>query len=256
MHVALQDIDQALDAIADAIEGGNTYRGSGTAFTGIPGALSNDDGLRTGSDASVTASSNGSTTSLPYSSGDWDNTRWVRDDLPPYFAICTSATNAENEAKARKITAWDNSGKTFTVAAFPQAISSGDEFTIAEGFKRILNDRDKEETQMKGLDRTFALNAEVGDDIGFTGRDRRSFRTDLEIRLRVLKHHREVDARKSAMRNALIIREALGKQANIDTTYLRAIFSSEGSQSVDTDDQDRVTIVITVPMVYSVANSF
>ena len=43
-------LDTALGAIhnnlADVLEGGNSWRGSGTAYKGIPGRYSNDPGLR------------------------------------------------------------------------------------------------------------------------------------------------------------------------------------------------------------------
>lgn len=262
MSVFSQAIGDILSNYADVIEGGTTWRGSGTSWRGIPGTQSNDPELRNGSDSSITASSNGTTTTVVYASGDWEQDRWVKNDVPGFFLLCTSATNGTNVNAARRITAWDNTTKTFTTDAFPAATTSADEFTALQGFKRLPNniDIDAEETEAShGFDRMFHISARAGTQTEWYGRGTATFQTVLELKLRFLKYGREHDAIASAFENLAIIRPILCRGANPDHrdgTYTRALIPTGEEAEIAIDDRDKIVVVDRYTLVYQIDLTF
>ena len=120
MTILTETIGGILDNFADAIEGGNSYRGSGTAYKGIPSTRSPDWRLSTGENAT------GGSTTTAVIGGIAATTaaQLVRTDAAPYFLLCTAQNSGTgNTGAARKITDYDGTD-TFTVApAFAEAVS-------------------------------------------------------------------------------------------------------------------------------------
>jgi hypothetical protein len=251
-HIATQNLGTLLDHFADVIEGGNSYN-SGSSYNGIPGRDSNDPGLRTGSDGSVTASGDGSTILLPYSSGTWAADRWEKSNTPGFFAVCTSATNIANIGAGRRITAWDLTNTRFTVDAFPAAIKSADVFTILQGFKRLPDDIDIEADaeNHSGSDRMFRLSVpNEGEEIDFYGKGLATFKTELHLRLRLLKYDRDRSARQAMWSNLAILRAALTAPAHRSVDLLRHLAPS-GSTDI-TEDRTKIVGLMRFTIAYRI----
>ena len=116
-HISSEAVGSICEHYSDVIEGGTTWRGSGTSFRGIPGTYSNDPGLRSAADTPLTSTGSAATTTFAVSGGSWESSRWVKADTPGFFAVCTSATNAQNVDAARRITGWNNTTKVATLHA-------------------------------------------------------------------------------------------------------------------------------------------
>lgn len=247
--------------IADAIEGGNTYRGAGTAYIGCPGTYSRHPDLLDGSLSTFTAASNGATTTVfvtQTGAYPWDIGRWVKAESPPWFLRCNSSAGAasvNNPGQARKITSWQEpttGNGVFTVGrAFAGTTVAGDVFTPLEGFKRIPNNldlMDEKNSPQGSLDRMFSLRLLPGKRMAFFGDGRKSYSSVIEVRLRIAKYSRQHDAVASAFENLLMMREHVVKSSGIDHrdgTYLRAIWvdddtvpkiASENNERVITED--------------------
>lgn len=254
-----QALGSILDNYADAIEGGTTWRGSGTAYRGIPGIGSNDPDLRSGDDTPITASGNGTTTSVVYASGTWAASRWARTDTPGYFLECTSATNAANVSAARRITAWTLGTKTFTTDAFPAATTSGDVFTVLQGYKRLPNQFDISTDADEGLDRMFQLRASVGEVLEYFGNGKMTFKTELEVLVRFLKAGREHDAIDSALTNMAIMRPVLTKGSSPDHrdgTYTMALLPTDGDIDEVINDSKKIVLRDKYVLLYRVDTTF
>jgi hypothetical protein len=98
-----QGLAGIFNTLADAIEGGNTWRGSGTAFKGIPGQYSNDKDLP----LTVTATK-GTTTTVEDWASTWSPSKWRPLNNPPYFLLAASGT-AANVGQHRKVASWSQS---------------------------------------------------------------------------------------------------------------------------------------------------
>lgn len=259
-HISTESVGDILDNYADAIEGGNSYRGSGTSYGGIPGLESNDDGLRNGSDGSITASANGTTTTIVYGSGTWATSRWVKSETPSFYAVCTSAANEDNEGAARKITNWALGTTTFTTIAFPSATTSGDVFTVLQGFKRLPNtvDIENEETEVgSGWDRFFRLDMLPGEPTEFYGSGVRNYSSVMNVRLRLLKYGRDRDARDSVLANLRILRDGIVDSSHTGgSTLIRAAIPENGTEDILTDDANKVVGQIGVRVYYRVSTTF
>ena len=256
-HISQEAIGGILDNYADAIEGGSAYRGSGTSYRGMPGSRSQDEGLKGGTDTPVTASNNGTTTTMLYAGGDWPSSRWVKADTPGFFLICTSGT-AANVKAARRITGWDNTTKTFTADAFPDSTSNGDVFTIAQGFKRHpdITDIDSEESgAADSYDRVFSLTMTPGIRVPMYGAGLHTNRAAIEVRLRILKRGHSRQAKASILENAMLIREALSNPIHRgDFTQIVEAESSE--PTIEIDDTLKFVMVDRLRIDYRVEASF
>jgi len=242
-HLAQNDIGGILDSFADVIEGGNSYRGSGSAFRGLPGAHSNDNGLAKDGDDSAVASGAGSTTTIVYASGAGASERWVKSNIPGFFAICnTQASGVRNKGAARRITGWNLGTKTWTVDAFPEATAQNDTFEIVQGFKRLPDGEDIEAEEIdSGWDRFFSFEIDdAGVDAGLWGAGVATYTTELNLRLRILKHGRGQRAAQSAITNMSILRDGLTKPLN-RSGLVRALLPIGGTSS----EKDTHKIVIT-----------
>ena len=250
-----QPISYILRNYADVIEGGNSYRGDGTAYRGVPGTYPYDDGLRSGSDTPLTVvGSSVSTTTFDVASGAWPLTRWVPESGPGFWALCNTA--GSNFGQARKITGWDPSTLIFTVApAFSAAPSASDSMVILQGFKRAPNTIDIESEDVgaeSGYDRHFHLFAIAGEDEDRSGRGVRTKRTELNLRLRFLKHSREHDVAASAFENLAMITAAIESSHSPDHrdgTYTRALWA-EGTAEETVNDKSRVVVLQKFTLIY------
>lgn len=256
-HLSSQSFGSILDHLADVIEGGNAYAG-GTSYLGMPGTRSNDDGLRVGTDGSFVASGTPTATIVPFGSGNWDSSRWVKASTPGFFVV----DNAQNAA--RRITGWSNATKQFTTDAFPAAPANGRLLYIRQGFKRHPNHIDIEADDSgaeAGYDRTFALDLSPGVDEGLYGNGTLTKRGDLVVRLRILKYDRFRDARQSVVENIAIIAAALrmgggtDRPNHRDGTYIRAILPAGGPPEYN-QTQARVVATMRLPLVYRIGTSF
>lgn len=258
-----QALAAILDNYADVIEGGNAWRGSGTSYRGIPGRQSNDQGIREDADTPLTADSNGTTTTMVVASTySWDSSRWAKTDTPGFFLLCTSATNAVNVNAARRITGWNNTTKTFTTDAFPAATSDDDVFTVLQGFKRLPNQLDIESAETEapdGYDRMFSLRAAAGEQLEYFGSGKATYKTELELRLRINKYARQHDAIASAFENASIVRQALcmsGSPDHRDGTYTMALIST-GAQVTETkNDARKIVLLDKLALIYRIDLSY
>lgn len=252
-------LNQALSVIlrnyADVIEGGNTYRGSGTAYRGVPGTYPYDDGVRNGDDTPLTVvGSSVSTTTFDVASGSWAQARWVPESGPGFWALCNTA--GSNHGRARKITGYDASTKVFTVApAFPATPSASDSMVILQGFKRIPNTVDIEARESGvdgGYDRHFHLFALPGADEDRSGRGVRTKRTELNLRLRFLKHSRVHDVVASAFENLATLAAAIESSHSPDHrdgTYTRALWA-EGPPEELVNDNVKVVVLQKFILIY------
>jgi uncharacterized Zn-binding protein involved in type VI secretion len=191
-----------LDNYADAIEGGNSYRGSGTAYNGIPSARSFDDRLSTGETATAGSTTTAKIGGISAAVGG----QLVRTGAAPYFLLCTAQNSGTgNTGYARKITGHDGTD-TFTVApAFAEAVANGDTFSVEEGFYRMRDvaDIEAEDTESKGgHDRVFSVELSPGRRLDWFGTGYEQYSSVMTIVLRLLKQGRERTARQSLLENA------------------------------------------------------
>ena len=258
-HISSEAVGSICEHYSDVIEGGTTWRGSGTSFRGIPGTYSNDPGLRSAADTPLTSTGSAATTTFAVSGGSWESSRWVKADTPGFFAVCTSATNAQNVDAARRITGWNNTTKVFTVDAFPAATASGDVFAIRQGFKRIPNGIDIQDEADGGFDRFFHLTATAGEPLEWFGGGNITYKTTLELRLRFLKYARAHDLVAAAMENLAIIRPIIcrgGLPDHRETSYTRALVPIGGASKIETDDKTKVVVVDSYDLIYRVSTNF
>jgi hypothetical protein len=263
-----QAIGSILDNTADVIEGGNSWRGSGTAYYGIPGARSNDPDLRSGDDTPLTVAATAAITTSTFdvaSSKSWDQARWVKTGAPGFWALCTTSggSGSPNIDRARKITGYNNTTKVFSLgSALPAAPIANDVFAILQGFKRAPNQDALEHDatdSSDGLDRYFSLSAAAGEQLEYFGAGVATYKTEIELRLRILKFGREHDAVASAMENAAILRAGIchaSSPDHRDGTYTRAILPTGGGAKVETDDKHKVVVVDSYTTIYRVSFEF
>lgn len=138
--MALRDapIEVIINNIADIIEGGNAYRGSGTAYIGLATV---QPSRRSSAYPTVTATTNGTTTTVIDTVRTEPSSFWVRTRGVPLYLYCSSGTSG-NLYRWRKITGWNATTATFTTSAWPVATASGDVFAIRDGFKYVQSDID------------------------------------------------------------------------------------------------------------------
>jgi len=250
-HAASQDLGSILDHYADVIEGGNAYN-SGTSYYGIPGRYSADPGLRSGDDTPLTAVAAGTTTSIEVAGTyDWAETRWVKERSPGFFLLCTAGADAAVD-KARRITAWNNATKRFTVDAFAVAHGDAAEFTALQGFKRLPNGVDvfSDDTGVEGgYDRYFSLSLMPGARLDWGGDGTATYEGELIITLRLLKHGRLHDWRRSLIENVTMLGGTMSSSASgqdhRDGTYVRFLSPPESKPSVE---EDTTKLVAALPL--------
>lgn len=262
--IASIDLASILDNYADAIEGGNSYRGSGTAYYGCPGRYSNKPDMRASASANLitlTGAGHTTTTTIIPSSYTWNGDDFVKEETPPWFLQCaTLSTNPDTSIlnSARKISAWNSSTLTFTHAAFSSAMLSGQSLYLREGFKRLPNHLDFEEEgpEIKdGYDRFFELTALPGEHLKHFGNGFITYKTTMELRLRILKYGRSRDAINSALENLFIIRNIIikgGNPINHRPNGVRALLAQDTQPKILREDRTKVVAVDSFDLIYSV----
>lgn len=217
--LVLTDLSDVLDNYADVIEGS-------TSYLGIPGAHSSDEGLLRDGDDEITLTAGSTTTSIAYSSGDWTNDRWVKDETPGFWLVIGD--------EHRKITAWNNTTKKFTVAsAFTAAPASGTTAYIRQGFARMPDAADILDAEA-GWDRFFDIRVVgIGEDSGFAGSGIASRRAKMQLLLRTLTYGKPRTAAYAVTSNLAILTEALmlGKHR---AAPVRALLASGAGEIIKT----------------------
>jgi hypothetical protein len=254
---ALQNtIGFIIDNYSDAIEGGNSYRGSGTAYNGICGAYSHNEH----EDTAITATSGSTTTIVDTAFSDSVGSAAVRTDAPPFFALCSSqATLTRNTGAARKITAYATGTNTFTVApAFTDAVAATDVFALKEGFKRAPDNIDinGDGEAAGGFDRFFRFEMMPGKLAGWFGNGREQYESTLEIQLRIMKRSRDRNAVSSAMENVLMFRSILPRGAHRDGTYTQNLSAMAEEPKILDEDEQRVIVSDKYAITYRVSADF
>jgi len=262
-HLATEAPAAIMNHYADVIEGGNVYN-SGTSYAGVPGSRSNDPRLRVEGEGTITADGAGTTSYIADSTRDWPSDYWGPTDgsvvaHSRFFTVCTAATNAANVGAARRIESWDNTNKRLTASTvWPAATSSGDTFTVLQGFRRAPNgiDIEDEEGSGTGYDRLFRLDMLPGEPTEFYGKGMRSYRTTVNLRLRLLKYNRDRDIRDSVFENLRILRDALVDQTHIESSYVRALVPEDGDEEVLVDDKHKVVGRLGLRLYYRINTTF
>lgn len=255
MTALSQEVGDILKNYADVIEGGNTYKGSGAAYKGIPGTDSVADELP----LQITASGDGTTTTVVDDTRSWvDSDRWSRADMPPFFLCCATATNAQNVGAGRKISAWTLSTTTFTSAAFSAVTKANDTFDIREGFKRMQDgiDIESDDGIPEGFDRIFQLDFDAGEEEGVHGRGYTRYRGQLLLKLRFLKRHKAHSARQRAFNNVQRLRALLPRPEHLDGTYARALFDIAEKPEILINDTKKLIVQIPFGLIYALNTEF
>lgn len=238
-----------LDHVAAVIEG--------TTGNGVPGTHSADEALNDGSPSNLSITATGATgkTTIAYSSGSYAADRWVKTVGPGYWLLCYEATDSRNVGAARKISAWTQSSTEFTTAAFPQNLAAGDKFYVLQGFKRLPDGLDIEDSQLAGHDRFFHVSATTEESTGFYGAGMRTYMGVLSIRLRLLKYARLQHSTAAAFENARIIVDAVTKRTNWESSYVRYMNADAAETDID-QDESRTIVTINIPFAYRVETTY
>lgn len=270
-----QGVGAILDNYADVIEGGNTWRGSGTEYYGIPGTQPNDYGLKSGDDSPLTVAEDSASTSIfsvTKGSYPWESTetgnpfgpellRWMPSNAPAFWAMCNTAGG--NYGAARKISSvtyqplWSELCFFAVTDAYPATPSEDDSMVMLQGFKR-LPDNVPPDVEGDGWDRFFALSMDRGERLEWFGNGLQTYKGTLELRLRIVKYGRHHDAVASALENLAIIDAAITRGANPDHrdgTYTRALLS-EGAPEIETEDATKVVAVAKYGCIYRIGSAF
>ena len=248
-------VDAILDNYADAIEGGNAYRGSGTVYNGVAGYSSPDELAGD----TVTATGNGTTTTVVSTTIDATSAaeKLVRERTPPMFLKClTQVALTGNVGYARKITAF-NGVSTYTVApGFANATASGDTFELLEGFKRAPASQDIMGSGA-GFDRFFELALLPGSLVDMLGSGRKRYRGELELSVRFEKRGNQRAAKNRALASMQWIRSVIDRGELRDGTYVDGIIMQEAAPTLlQVDDQTKYIAVDRYPIEYRLTATY
>jgi hypothetical protein len=266
-----QTIAAIIDNYADAIQGGNTNRGSGTVYLGIPGHYSHDEGLESGADTPLTVVENTALSPTTFDvapSYSWPTLRWVKDETPRFWAHCTTVSSP-NYDQARQISNYNNShlatdGKTraplFTVASpFTHVPVAGEVYEILHGFQHIAHGVEVEKdypTVQGGYDRFFSISVDQGKILEYYGAGVQTYTGMLRVKLRILKYGKSHDAEKSVLENLAIIRSILTRGELRDGAYVRALLPTDGKVETLKEDGEKIVAVDSYPIVYRVGTTY
>lgn len=240
-----------LDNLGDVIEGGTTYRGSGTAWPGIPGMHSQHELAGT----TITASSGDDDRLISATLGDTAAASLVRTDTPPFFLRATSGT-ALNIGVARRITSFDTSFNMYFTGTWPAVIEADDTFIVEEGFKRSPNRFAlRDEPATAGFDRFFHLSLLPGKQLDWRGDGTQMWESELVLRLRLVKRRTDRDLVESCMDNLARIRSVLPNQSHRDALTM-GLWASEHEPDVETDTPDHVLLKDTYRIRYRIDSEF
>lgn len=242
--VHTQQLSAVLDSYSDVIEGGNTYRGSGTAFRGIPGTHSHHD-----LDGTVVPAGAGSNATGIVIAGIADADALAleavleREDSPPWFLVSLAGTNA---GAARKVSSYTLATNTIVVADFPQTPAEADTFEIVEGFKRTP-DRfplaGVHADATKGaFDRYFHLEMLPGRQLDFSGDGRAQYEGTLRVRMRFIKKGRDKTIIDSALDNIGRLRPILVLPQHRDGVYTDRLSAEANEPEPEEDGPHHITV--------------
>lgn len=251
-----QNLDGVLDNYADAVEGGNSWRGSGTAYKGIPGVGSVDADVRAGLTLTVATAVSSTVFAVTPASPTWRADKWSTANGPAYWAVGASGTVV---GQHRKITGYAPATGRFTVAAaFSPAEVANDTLTVLQGFKRLPNgvDIETDESAPEGYDRYFHLSAIAGRPLRWHGSGHMTFETRLLLRLRLLKYGRLHDWTAMAMTNLAMLRAALVRREHYDGTYVRALTPLDGESAIAVNDKSKIVVQDSYRLVYGISQAF
>jgi len=247
-YLITQDVGSVLDHYADVIEGGNTHN-SGTAFEGIPGAYSHNDRLFSFSYDDPQEDP----ATVAYGSGDTGYTDgYVGSSILPMFLLCTSASDDQNDQAARKIISHDSANRTFTTRAFPVESSTGDTFSVLDGFRRAPDTVDIEDDDgpASTMDRFYRLDIEdEGEDLGIYGKSVATYRTRLRLRVRFTKDGRDEYVRKKVWTNMTLLRRGLLQSGQGDSTYVRCLLPTGTTRTI-TEDKHKIVAGLEFDLIY------
>ncbi len=250
-----QGLAAVFHTLADAIEGGNTWRGSGTAFKGIPGQYSND--LQLAAESPLTVGAAVSTTQFKVAKR-WSPNRLITNNGPAWWVLNAAGEHRKLIAAANSTILPATEATTFTVGtAFTAAPAPTDTLTLLQGFKRLPNgvDIEADEGAAEGFDRTFHLAAETGQRTPWGGSGAWLFSTKLRLRVRFCKFSRLHDWTAAAMTNMAILRAGLARTIHYETTYMRALLP-DGEIRVVRDDANKLVAEDTFTLFYRLDTSF
>lgn len=252
-----QQIGDLLDNYADVIEGGNTHRGAGDVYKGIPGTRSFDDWVQDNGtgldvDAGVSSTTAIELTGVPASNA----SRLVRTKAPPFFILVTTGATTGVTGAARKITSHDGT-VTFTTAAFPGTVEAADVVSIVEGFKRTPDaydlEGDGDEESPGGFDRFFRLTMGAGKRLDWHGNGSALYETELFIDLRLLRRARQHEDEAAALENANRIADLVCRGEHRGDYAMRA---TQAGVSILKQDQHKTVSRITIALIYQVNNTY
>jgi len=257
MTLLTEIIGSILDNYADAIEGGNTHRGSGTAYKGIPGTHSwhdwvKDHGTGLTVDAGVSSTTTIKLTGVPAAQA----ATMVHDASPGFWLLATTAATVGVAGSARKIAS--HAGVTFTTAAFPGLVKAADVVSIVEGFRRVPDSFDLEadgaEEIAGGFDRFFRLTMLSGERMAWTGNGSAMYHTTLNLDLRILRRARQHQCAETALENVGRIAEALCRGEHRGN-YTQKIVQA-GPPVIMKNDPIKVVVRSPFNLVYQLNTSF
>lgn len=256
MALLEQSLSEIRDNYADVIEGGNAYASS-TNYKGIAGTQSHDELAG----ESITADSGASKTT--FTQNDLAATRnMVRTDTAPLYLICATATNAANVGAARKVTGFSSSAQITVSPGFPENVTTGDTFTVRQGFKRAservdLEGEEQDEIRNK-YDRVFQIRIGSGIALPWYGNSIETYIAPFTVRLLITKRAKHDKALDSAMENMQLIRSIIGRGEHRDSTskFTQLLDVESGGPDVEIDDTSKVIIADTMSITYRTDSAF
>ena len=254
-----QAVESILDNYADVIEGGNTHRGSGTKYKGIPGFESFDPLIAEVGTFEPDGLGSQSTTFLDYTNTLPSPGRAFRSNGPPFFALMTGTSGGAtgNVGAARKITNWTSSGVTLDVA-LPETPQNGDQFVLREGFFRAPDnwDLESEAAPPEGFSRAFRLRMIPGREIDWSGNGTRWYESELELRIGLEKRSRDRQIIDSLLRNLTTMRAIIVRGDHRDSTYVQRISAQDTAPEIAVETEKKVVVLDKYAVTYRVQDQF
>lgn len=262
--ILTQQLGLILANLADAIEGGNTHRGSGTAHPGIPGTQSHDRIVNEVASVIITEATSTTFTVDDPSFPSYQADEIARPKTPPLFLLVQSSTGLEGDANvgsARRITAFTTTApRRFTVtAAFPSAMEAFTTCVLREGFKRAPDKTDLDDPAGApdgGFDRFFELRALPAGRTDWLGNGVEQWNATLELRLRFEKRGRSQKALDAAIENVGILRSVLRRPSLRDGTYMQLLVPDNAPPERTLDNATMLTLRDRYSMTYRVRSDY
>ena len=104
----------------------------------------------------------------------------------------------------------------------------------------------------EAFDRYFHLSAGAGEVQPWYGNNVLTFKTIMELRLRIQKVGRARKAVASAFENLMIIRSVLTKSTYRESTYTRALLPEGPGAAISVDDNEKVVVVDKYTLLYRI----